>query len=196
MFKAMVSRYKPSIIAVTESWLSDDISGKYTYKDYKQFSSSRRSAHPGGGVLLLFNTAFSVITKSVPIKPPDSCDAVTAIDTVDGHCWVLVYRPPACSADDTAQLCRYLDCLLSEYKSITIMGDFNLRQIRWRVPVENQHLDPPHHRFMEFCTSWYLRQIVPGPTRGGNEIDIILTTHPERYSKVLSRRLSIAIMTL
>ena len=179
----MASRYKPSIIAITESWLSDDISDKYAYNDYHRFSSSRNAAHPRGGVLLLFSPGYSVFEKSVHVKPPASCDALAVVDAADGHCWVLVYRP-VCKAEDTAQLCRYLDCVLSEHKAVTIMGDFNLNQIKWHIPAECQHLDVVHRNFLQFCASWDLQQVVPGPTRGQSELDIILTTHPERFNRV------------
>ena len=53
LFKATVSSvYVPSILAITETWLSDDISCNYVYKDYRQFAVSRKSVHPGGGVVI------------------------------------------------------------------------------------------------------------------------------------------------
>ena len=39
-------------------------------------------------------------------------------------------------------------------------------------------------KFYQFCSSWDLQEIVHKPTRKQNHLDIILTTHPERYGKV------------
>ena len=113
MFKVMAKSYEPSILAITESGFSDDISSRYTYDDYQSFSSARNSAHPEGGVLFLFSPKFIMLEKTVLVKPPASCEAITVVDAAEGHCWVLVYRPPTCSACDTIHLCNYLDCILA-----------------------------------------------------------------------------------
>ena len=129
----MATSYEPSILAITESWLSDDISSRYTYDDYQSFTLSGNSAHSWGGVLFLCSPKFTMHEKTVLVKAPVSCDAIAVVDAAEGHCWVLVYRPPTYLACDTIQLCNYLDCILAQHKSVTIKGDFNLSQIRWNV---------------------------------------------------------------
>ena len=78
----------------------------------------------------------------------------------------------------------FLFLTLMQHKSVTIMGDFNLSQIRWNVLADREHLDPIHRQFMQFCTMWNLFQIVPGPTRGESELDITLSTQPERQGHI------------
>ena len=56
-----------------------------------------------------------------------------------------------------------------------------MNQINWSLPAEQQHLDSVQRKFLQFCHSWDLHQIVKQPTRGHNFLDVILTTHPERY---------------
>ena len=156
VFKAAASQYKPGIIAITENWLPDNISDTYTYGDYHCFYSSR-SARIGGGVLLLFSPSYSVMQKiNIPVQPPDPCNVVSVVDVNSGQCWVLVYRPEKMSQDIT-QLCKYLDYLLAEYQSVTIMGNFNLSKMKWHVPIEQQQLSAIYRKFYQFCASWDLR---------------------------------------
>ena len=183
-FKAAAAAYNPSIIAITETWLSTDISMKFTYFQYSQFAVSRDAAHPGGGVMLLFKPTYSVYQKSIPVETPNACDVLPVVDTSNGHCWVLVYRPPNCNAKNTSQLCKYLDCILTEHKSVTVMGDLNMRNIDWSISREQQCLDTLQRKFLQFCHSWDLHQMVSRPTRGHNQLDIVLTTHHERFSDV------------
>lgn len=127
---------------------------------------------------------FTVIEKQVSIMPPSSCNAVSVVDVTDGHCWTLVYRPPDCTAEDTAQLCSYLDCVLTNHKSVTILGDFNMDQLTWHQPTAGRQPNAIQRKFSLFCTSWDLHQLVNRPTRGQNMLDLILTTHPERYGDI------------
>ena len=132
VFKATASVYKPSILAVVETWLSDDISNHYIYHDYHLHAVSRnaRISDPaGGGVALFFHPSYILTVKQVSVKPPLSCDTLAVVDTRDGHCWVIVYLPYPV-ADDTEQLCKYFDCIFSEHKSVTIIGDLNMNQIK------------------------------------------------------------------
>ena len=113
IFKTVADIYNPSILAIVETWLSDDISRRYIYRDYQKFVVSRNSVaseSPGGGALLLFHPHYSVSQKMVPVQPPCSCNTLAAMDSHDGHCWVLVYLPYKMSKD-VEQLCRYLNCI-------------------------------------------------------------------------------------
>ena len=121
---------------------------------------------------------------NLPIQPPDTCNVVSVVDVNSGQCWVLVYRPEEMSHDIT-QLCKYLDYLLAEYRSVTIMGDFNLGKMKWHVLIEQQQLSPIYRKFYQFCASCDLSQIVPGPMHRPNELDIILTTHDEQFGDII-----------
>ena len=60
--ETVADMYNPSILAIAEAWLSDDISRHYTYRNYHQFVVSRNSVAsepPGGGVMLLFHPHYS-----------------------------------------------------------------------------------------------------------------------------------------
>ena len=187
-FKLEADLFRPNILAITETWLSDDVCNSYAYYNYKQFTVNRNALvtdNPGGGVMLLFHPAYSVFQTTVPVAPPISCEALAIVDANDRHCWVLVYLPDSRSAAVVSQLCAYLDYILSKHKSATIMGDFNMRDVKWDKCYERQHLSESQRKFRHFCDSWDLHQIVESATRGCNYLDIILTTHPERYGKVV-----------
>ena len=178
MFKAAGSQCKPDIITITESWLPDNISDTYIYGDYHCFYSSR-FARIGSGALLLFSPTYSVTQiTSMHVQSPDTCNIVSVVDVNSGQCWVLVYHPQEMSQDIT-QLCKYLDYLFAE--SVTIMSYFNLSKMKWHVPIEQQQLSSIYRKFYQCCASRDLRQIVPGPTPGPNELDIMLATHDEQF---------------
>ena len=117
------------------------------------------------------------------VQPPRSCNALAVIDSHDGHCWVLVYLPHRIS-EDVDQLCRYLNCILTEHRSVTIIGDFNMADIKWASSAKSQQLDVIHQKFYQFCSSWDLQEMVQKPTQKQNYLDIILTKHPERYGEL------------
>ena len=97
--------------------------------------------------------------------------------------WVLVYLPNKL-AEETVQLCNYLACVLTTHKSVIVIGDFIMADIRWTQNAKQQRSDFVQQKFLQFCESWDLNKIVQKPTRKRNHLDIILTTHPERYGAV------------
>ncbi len=131
--------------------------------------------------MFLFHPKFTVFQKKLIDPPPTDCDVIAVVDAVGTHCWVLVYRPPSCTSENTKQLFKCLDSLLTMHQACTIIGDFNMRHIRWGQALSDQQLDPTERRFVQWCDLWNLSQIVTAPTRGSNYLDLILTTHPERY---------------
>ena len=133
--------YNFSILAIVETWLSDDISRHYIiYRDYQQFVVSRNpiaSEVPGGGAMLLCYSRYSVSQNTVSVQPSHSCNALAVVNSHDGHYWVLVYLSYKMS-EDVDQLCRYLNCILTEHRSVTIIGDFTMADIKWASFAESQ----------------------------------------------------------
>ena len=182
-----IDAYQPSFVAITETWLCEDITKYYTYHDYQQFFRSRPNGG-GGGVALYFSQAWSVTEASLPTPSPPSCELLPVVDKVTGHCWVLVYRPPGISAEDTRQLSRALSALLALYPQATIFGDLNYTKIAWlpysksTKPVADDNLS---FEFLdEIWASWDLEQLVRYPSRKNSYLDIILTTNVDNFSSV------------
>ena len=124
-----IDAYQPSVVAITEIWLCEDITKYYTYRDYQQFFRSRPNG--GGGVALYFSQAWSVTEANLPTPSPSSCEVLPVVDKVTGHRWVLVYRSLGVLAKDTRQLSRALSALLALHPQATIFGDLNYTKIAW-----------------------------------------------------------------
>ena len=126
IFLSMASQLNPTIIAITETWLPEDIVKQYTYLDYNQLSVCRPVGR-GDGALLLFHPMYKVVRVVVQRTPPPSCDALAVMDMDTSHCWVIVYRSPECSLADTTTLCDYFDAIPRCYRNVSIIGDLNMR---------------------------------------------------------------------
>ena len=145
------------------------------YNAYRQFAVSRKSVHPGGGVMIFFSPKYAVTQFHARVSSPPSCEVLSVVDTSDSHCWVLVYCPPDCSAADTDMLCECLDSLLANYINVTILGDLNMPDVNWQQIDIKADRSAQHH-FLLLCDS--LSQIVNQPTRADNWLDLILMTCP------------------
>jgi hypothetical protein len=80
-----INIYNASIVAVTETWLFDEVSQYYSYHDYHHFYRNRQNGG-GGGVALYFNKTWSVSEASLPVGPPASCNVLPVMDMKSGHC--------------------------------------------------------------------------------------------------------------
>ena len=174
--------YNSSIVAVTETWLNEGIQNYYTYHEYQQFHRCRPN-RGGGGVALYFRNTYVVSEVSLPVELPNSCDVLAVYDKHSSCCWVLIYRPPDVTAEDTRQIYRSLIALLTIYPNITILGDFNFSEITWSpsddytctLPATDDGLS---REFLEdVWAAWDLVQLVPKPSRGDSFLDLIFTTH-------------------
>lgn len=179
--------YNASIVAVTETWLFDEVSQYYSYLDYHHFYRNRQNGG-GGGVALYFNKTWSVSEARLPVGPPASCNVLPVMDMKSGHCWVLVYRPPNTSAEDTRQLISALAAFMALHKMTTLLGDFNLSKIAW-FPSDNftQPIteDSLSLEFLEsIWADWDMEQLVQLPSRNEKFLDLILTTQADNYHSV------------
>lgn len=92
--------------------------------------------------------------------------------------FVCFYNPPTCatSSVDTATLCSLIDSLSMTYP-LFIVGNFNLPNINWYVPISLG--SPSHDLFLNCVTQNGLTQIVSQPTHGSNCIDLVLVSSLE-----------------
>ena len=105
-----------------------------------------------------------------------------------GHCWVLVYRPPGVSTEDTRRLSHALSALLALHPQATIFGELNYTKIAWlphsksSKPVADDNLS---FEFLdEIWASWDLKQLVRYPSKKNSYLDIIATTNVDNFSSV------------
>ena len=171
----LADEYSAGIIAITETWLKNDYDpAVFVYRDYMKYTASRKHKI-GGGVMCLLKPVYKITELVLPDVFPSSCDGLALkIDNMSALI-ILVYRPPSCSNEDTANLFRALEELLSLGLNTSILGDFNIPHICWQ--------SDPYTAFsslgfdlLQLVSAWDLIQLVPGPTRGDNQLDIILVT--------------------
>ena len=168
--------YNPDVIAITESWLADYMIKFYNYNNYQSFSKFCAGGN-GGGVLLLLSGSFSVVEVHPSDIPPNSCEFLLVLDKEFGNSWILIYRPPDVSVEDTQLLFRSIDAILSLHPNAIVLEDFNLGDICWHSSRTNNSISV---EFLELCAMWDLKQ----PARGSKCLDLLLVSQPENISEV------------
>ena len=75
-----INHYQPASIAITETWLSEDIAKYCSYHGFQQFYACRNGGG-GGGVMLLIDITFSVVQIKPPVHPPLSCELLAVFES-------------------------------------------------------------------------------------------------------------------
>jgi hypothetical protein len=173
----------PSIVAVTETWLSADVensilpmSGEYTI-----FRKDRNGI--GGGVALFVRNDIP----SHPINTPcgDDFEAVFVKLTTKGSTVIVAvcYKPSVGDVHllpEFEKMLCYLDSLNECY---VVLGDFNLPDVRWDIPSA-----PKTHKQENFMCAFLehgLSQCVAEPTRGDAILDLIFENTPSTVMNVV-----------
>src|SRR6266516_3281694 len=171
-FKLMVEEKKPSIIAIVESWLTEDILDceiKLKNFDMIRMDRSSEKKERGGGVLIYVNQCMNYTKieaetinnlEYIWIRVHSrGCDAV--------HIGVF-YRPPD---GDEEQIKNLIKKISKFQTSRTILiGDFNFRNINWK----KNSSDRKGREFIKSVKKLALHQMVKKKTRGDNILDLVL----------------------
>ena len=180
--KAEVITYRPDIICISESWLSEDETSNYQFDNFVAFADCRVGRR-GGGVLMLIDAKLKprkAIAGSVDTAP---CNVVSAyIGSASKPVLIsTVYRPPAVPWGETK---RFFDHLASYpmTENRVIIGDFNMPFIDWQNPALTKH-DGLHDAFQEACDDLLLYQCVDVPTLGNNILDLVFVSSPSDVVK-------------
>ena len=177
-FRNYVSVYEPSVIGVTESWLSRDVpSSLFCPTNYNIYRKDRLYAKGGGSLILVRN---DTVSHSVPLPISDSCkiDAVAcriALQQGEALGVLCVYRPPNITDDENAGLLAIMTAFLSnDFQSCIILGDFNFPDIQWPCSASCGQSE----QFLHFVQDYFLQQHVLLPTRRSSNsvLDLVLST--------------------
>lgn len=124
---------KISVIALTETWLTDEVSQLYTIKGYNLITNNRKNKI-GGGIALYINEKFNYNIINVATVMCDYMESlfVEMILPSFGKCaFGCLYKPP--NANNNAFLTRF-DTLISNdlnnFSTKILAGDFNLDLIK------------------------------------------------------------------
>ena len=163
------------IIGITETWLNSEISDSEINLDgYTIFRKDRDHANKtrGGGVALYVRSELSCVRRDdiVEVNFPETlwCNIDSNKEsTLIGVC----YRAPDSLQLQDEALYSLLGKVSLE-QNVTIMGDFNFRELNWG----NLETIDESHLFIECLRDNFLSQLVNQPTRSNNYLDLILSS--------------------
>ena len=121
--------FNPSIVCVTETWLSDSIyDSEILSVSYVLYRKDRPSR--GGGVLIaISDSLFSCLIPS----PPDLEIVSVKIGQSNDTVICCIYLPPESPLSCVSSLVHFLTELTSSFSKCIFVGDFNFRDIDWTV---------------------------------------------------------------
>ncbi|GAA50217.1 hypothetical protein CLF_104247 [Clonorchis sinensis] len=134
--KQSVCLEQPSIIALTETWLTPDVSGaKISIDGYSIFRADSKRGR-AGGVALYLHAALPIPIVTSGTAPAPFCNELWLQVPLRGSDSVLlgvVYRSPSSPPEDDHFLIRTLGQLSSSYHftHLLLVGDFNAPKAPW-----------------------------------------------------------------
>ena len=165
------------LMFITETWLHDQISSSLICPPGYQVIRKDRTSSKGGGVMLIYKSDLHIT--QVDITCNVSGYELLCVDLYDGNSpirFICYYIPPKTSLCLTSiqNVCASMSCLLLHSKPCFILGDFNLPNIDWHVPLCKG--DAAHDYFFNYCLTNNLYQCINEPTHDkGNTLDLLFT---------------------
>lgn len=179
-----------SILILTETWLTDDISDTEALADLPHFNTFRhdRKNARGGGVLIATSKKLSCSVINIASQleilwvmcraPPET--------VILGVC----YRPPRTDPNFARELNEMLSTLTNKHPTahILLYGDFHFPNIDWLNQAQLITGNTEAREFVDVCLNFNLTQLVSEPTRvtseSSNILDLILTNSPESLESI------------
>jgi hypothetical protein len=170
----LVCNYNFDIIAVTETWLTDSMSGSEVNIDgYTLFRRDRSTikSQKGGGVLLYVKECFCAFEHEKLNKL--KCEAIWVKLQISQQSTVTVgvcYRSQMAEDHEICELFTAIQSASSE--NAIILGDFNYPGIDWAT----LECESSAQAFLDLVHSCFLHQHVMESTRQSNILDLVFTT--------------------
>lgn len=184
----IIETYKPDVILGCETHLKGEIDSKDIFPDnYLHPPPNRRdrdTGEKGGGVLIAVHSDIISVEQSAPVD----CEIVwTKITHNSGDVlFGSFYRPPSTSVDYLEQLESSMNNVKQlnglNGKHVILGGDFNLPDINWEdnsIKPNPQYTSAVSEKMIDLADNFNLTQIIHEPTRQGNILDLVFTTHPD-----------------
>lgn len=186
----LVSSSNSSLLILTETWLTSDVTDSEILTDLPHFNLFRkdRPGTRGGGVLIATNEQLSCSL----INIDSDLEILWLLFRSVPHSVLLgvCYRPPKSSPDFARQLNGILAELTTKYPNahVLLLGDFNFPNIDWCNLTSSAPNAKEANDFLDVCLNFNLTQLITQPTRvtrdTANILDLILTTDPESLSSI------------
>jgi len=191
-FKELLFTLNPSILAVSETWLtknilSTEIATPEEFTIYRKDRIDRK----GGGVLLLVEPNIKSDRKFTLESNSTEHNEILVVelDLSMGNKYALIvaYRSqkdpyPLFLRNFTTTLDN---CIRANYTNLLVLGDFNYSDITWDQALDTNL--PLHCRnFLNAIQPHGLEQLNFNPSRANNTniLDLILTNTPDKMSKI------------
>lgn len=183
LFQNFVYSENYDIIAVTETWLNDNIfNSEILNCGYTIYRKDRGSGKRGGGVLLAIKQSLESIRRkdlecdtemiAIELKPVNSPKLIVSV----------FYRPPNNNNSFITEFNSFLSKVGNQSK-VLLLGDFNFPNIKWLENI-NSSLTPDEFAFSELLKDYFLSQVNFNATRISNHLkanilDLIITNEPK-----------------
>ncbi len=180
--KIIADEQKPSMIALTETWLNEAIQiSEVSIEGYQMFRCDR-SQRRGGGVALYVANEFSCFQREiadVALQRFELMSCTIKIRQLPALNVCVVYRPPCSSENDDVELLRSLKAI-SKLDNLLLLGDFNAPGIDWISHEVKAAASPFNHHLLQFSSDEYLLQHIDFATRlregqRSNCLDLVFT---------------------
>jgi hypothetical protein len=168
--------YKPTIIAITETWANPDIpDGIYSIQNYNLFRADRVDKRGGGVMIYILN---SIPSSEISLVHSHEFEYICIrVSLTQDNClgFLCVYRPPSTTCAGDMVLIDLIESFINlRNKSNIILGDFNMPHINWNTlsgPTKNEP-------FLNCLSRNFLKQNVRESTRPNSDslLDLIFTT--------------------
>ena len=170
---------------MSETWLSESFDDEvFGLKDYTIYRTDRLG-RIGGGVAIFVSQVLKCKPLTVDFKGHEVC-GLDVMGVGGDSCRLLcVYRPPNYSLAETRSLTECLQRAVSNCRSFSICGDFNLPALSWFPPTYN---DDSGEIMFTFIALNGLVQHISEPTHiGGNILDLVLSSDTDLVSHLSIR---------
>ena len=181
-FQHLVYSKLPSLVAVTETWLTNYVYDSEILPTGYNIFRRDRVGRRGGGVLLACRDHLSCIC--LPHLSPDDSEILVCeleVPRSPKIAVIVAYRPPSCTNTFLLHLEQTLKNIeTSGIQRYILLGDFNFPSIDWHL---NSSSNVVENGFCAILDDYFLTQLVGCAThRLGNLLDLVLTNFPESFS--------------
>nr|VZI20107.1 unnamed protein product [Spirometra erinaceieuropaei] len=189
--KLCLAELSPDVLAVTETWLSGNISDNEVASPGYQIYRRDWEHHQGGGIVVYANEGLAVSENTT--KFACSTEAIwLTIKATGSPCLdvLTVYRPPRTDHIADTQLLEQLE-KFSSRPNIMIMGDFNAPGTNWNTLQASCPKSAFDYRLLSKTLNACLTQHVMFPTRTreghmANCLDLVFVKTPNSIDELTS----------
>lgn len=186
-FNSVLEIARPHLVAVTETWLNNDVNDCEFLKGYQIFRRDRNDGKIGGGILLLAHNDINIMRRA-DLEVTSSIENEIIICEMKAnnvnYFIVLGYRPPSASMAFN----RNFELVLNNiYRNgginILILGDFNMPNVDWPNLSSSNSI---YSNFLNVISEFDLQQYnhIPSRARCNNILEVVCCNMEDFVSNI------------